>query len=48
MFGHLFTAAGSAVAIDQVTLADRTCAAPVLGSKGTQAAGEAFERAAFG
>ena len=59
MFGHLFTAAGIAEAIDQVTpadfarlgermLADRRCAVSVLGSKGALAAGEAFERAAFG
>ena len=59
MFGHLYTPAGIAEAIDQVTatdfarlgermLADRKCAVSVLGSKAALGAGEAFERAAFG
>ena len=59
MFGHLFTAAALAEAIDQVTaadfarlgerlVADRRCVVSVLGSKAALGAGEAFERAAFG
>jgi predicted Zn-dependent peptidase len=59
MFGHLYTPAGIAEAIDQVTaadfarlgermLADRKCAVSVLGSKAALGAGEAFDRAAFG
>ena len=59
MFGHLFTAAGLAEAIGQVTaadfarlgermLADRRCAVSVLGSKAALGAGETFAETAFG
>ena len=58
MFGHLFTAADLAEAIDQVTpadfarlgerlVADRRCVVSVLGSKAAMAAPDAFEAAMF-
>lgn len=58
MFGHLYTAADLAAAIDQVTAADfvrlgermaadRKCVVSVLGSKAALGAPEAFERAMF-
>ncbi len=59
MFGHLYTPAAIAEAIDQVTaadfarlgermVADRRCVVSVLGSKAAMGAPEAFEDAVFG
>ncbi|MDP1739057.1 MAG: pitrilysin family protein [Caulobacter sp.] len=59
MFGHLYTPAAIAEAIDQVTpadfarlgerlVADRKCVVSVLGSKAALSAPEAFEAAVFG